>query len=454
MKRNAPIRDGLGFDDIILLPSETTVKPTDVVTRARLTKTISLEIPVVSASKNNVTESVLATALARLGGLGIIHGNMPIGKQVEEVRKVKRAEGRLVANPITISPDAPVAEALDLMTTYKISGLPVVEPSQKVVGIITNRDIRFFEDYAKPVSELMTKEVVTAKNNIEAATAKRLMHQHRIEKLVIVDDQGRCIGLMTVKDIERLGRYAQAVRDANSSLRVGASVTIGRDSFERASALADAGVDALFIESAHGHHRDLVGAVSRIRQQRSTNVQIIAGNAATSDAARALIDAGADAIKVGMGALPCSASRRLGGVGVPPVNAILAIAEQCGMSDMPFMVEGGLSCPSDIAKALAAGADCVVVDTLLAGVDEAPGEIVYHQSSAYKVVNTSKTAASSDPYALDEEPVDTSTPYRGPVVPMINHLVNGLRIAMAYTGARDIKTLRETAEFLRTNKAW
>lgn len=461
MKRNAPIRDGLSFDDIVILPSETAVKPSEVVTKARLTKNITLEVPFISAGKDNVTESFLAMTLARLGGIGIIHANMPIGKQVEEVRKVKRAEGRLVLNPITISVDASIAEALDLMTTYKISGLPVVETSQKVVGIITNRDIRFFEDYAKPVSSLMTKEVVTVKNSIEPETAKRMMHQHRIEKLIIVDDQGKCTGLMTVKDIERLGKYQGAARDTDGCLRVGASVWLGKDCFERASALADAGVDALFVESAHGHQRELMNVVSRIRQQRSTNVQIIAGNAATVDAARSMIDAGADAIKVGIGGSPSSASRRLSGIGVPPVNAILAVAEQCSMSDTPFMIEGGLNSSADIAKALAAGADCVVLDHLLAGTDEAPGEIFYHKSTAYKVVNPDAKAQHrpqasilADAYYLDEDGVDTSNPYRGPMTHMINHLATGLRTAMAYAGARDIKSLRETSEFIRAKTAW
>jgi IMP dehydrogenase len=458
MKRNATIKDALNFDDVLLLPSETNVKPQDVLTKTRLTRTIELNIPLVSAGHDNVTESQMAIVMAQLGGIGIIHDNMPLGKQVEEVRRVKRAEGEMVQNPITISPESSVAEAMDLMTTYKVSGLPVIDgATQKVVGIITNRDVRFFEDYAKPVSELMTKQVVTVKSKIEKALAKQLMHQNRIEKLVVVDDQGRCTGLITVKDIEKMSRFPNAARDAQGRLRVGAAVTLGKDAVDRAAAMTDAALDVVFIDVAHGHTREAISTVSAIRQQRSNDVQVVAGNVVTADAARSLIDAGADAIKVGLGSSPCAAARGIAGIGVPQLTAVLNVVEQCSMHDLPVIVDGGVLDSAAFAKAIAAGAESVAISDLFAGTDEAPGEIVYQGGNAYKVVNPlAKTQhrpqvspAMRDPYRLDEDPVDTSVPYRGSVTHMVGQLVNGLKVAMAYTGAKDVKSLREKAEFVR-----
>jgi IMP dehydrogenase len=459
MKRNAAIREALNFDDVLLLPGETNIKPGDVLTKTRLTKTIEIGIPLVSAGVDNVTESTMAIALAQLGGVGVIHDNMPLGKQVEEVRRVKRAEGDMVQNPITVSPDSSVAEALDLMTTYKVSGLPVIEAAtQKVVGIITNRDLRFFEDYAKPVSELMSKNVITVKGKIEKTLARQMLHQHRIEKLIVVDEQGRCTGLITVKDIEKMSRYPNAARDAQGRLRVGAAVTLGKDAVDRSAAMTDAGLDVVFVDVAHGHTRDAVGTVSQIRQQRSNDVQVVAGNVVTADAARSLIDAGADAIKVGVGSTSSAVSRSLAGVGVPQLTAILNVVEVCEMSNVPVIVDGGVGCPASLAKAIGAGAEAVVISHLFAGTDEAPGEIVYSGGQAYKVVNPAakaqhRPAASPmvrDPYKLDEDPIDTSVPYRGSVVHMVNQLVSGLRTAMAYTGARDVKSMSEKAEFVRT----
>ncbi|MBI1216516.1 MAG: CBS domain-containing protein [Alphaproteobacteria bacterium] len=458
MKRNSAVRDALGFDDVLLVPLETQVKPDGVSTRTQLTRAIELNIPLLSAGADNVTESQMAITLARLGGMGIIHDNMPLGKQVEEVRRVKRAEGEVIANPITISPESSVAEAMDLMTTYKISGLPVIEqPSQKVVGIITNRDIRFFEDYAKPVSELMSKQVITVKGKIEQSLARQLLHQHRIEKLVVVDDEGRCTGLMTVSDIEKLSRYKDAARDAHGRLRVGAAVTMGKDAHDRAAAMTDAGLDAVFIDVAHGHTREVAATVSSIRQERSSEVQIIAGNVVTADGARSLIDAGADAIKIGLGATACAASRGQIGMGMPQLTAVLDVVEQCDMQNVPAIVDGGIIDASALAKAIGAGGHCVVVDRLFAGTDEAPGEIVFQGGQAYKVVNPAAKAqhrppssgAVRDAYRLDEDPVDTTVPYRGSVVHVVNQLVTGLKTAMAYTGSQDVWTMRENAEFVR-----
>lgn len=458
MKRNTTVKEQLNFDDVLLLPGETNVKPADVSLKTRLTKSIDLNIPLVAAGADNVTESAMAITLAQLGGIGIIHDNMPLGKQVEEVRRVKRAEGDIVQNPITISPDSSVAEALDLMTTYKISGLPVIEqPSQKVVGIITNRDLRFFEDYAKPVSDLMTKDVVTVKGKPEKAYIKQLLHERRIEKVVVVDDQGRCTGLITVKDIEKLSRFPNAARDIHGRLRVGAAVSIGKDAIDRAAAMTDAGLDVVFIDVAHAHTKDVAQTVSRIRQQRSSEVQIVAGNVATANAARSLIDAGADAIKVGLGSSSGAIIRGMLGIGVPQFSAVLAVVEQCEMQDIPVLVDGGINDAGALVKALAAGAETAVMSQLFAGTDEAPGEVVFEAGHVYKVVNPqakaqhrpSHTTQVVDPYRIDKDPVDTSVPYRGSVTHMVNQLVTGLRTAMAYTGSKDLRDLRELAEFVR-----
>jgi IMP dehydrogenase len=400
----------------------------------------------------------MAIALAQLGGLGIIHDNMPPGKQVEEVRRVKRAQGEIVSNPITISPDSSIAEAVDLMTTYKISGLPVIEqPSQRVVGIITHRDIRFFEDFAKPVSELMTKKVVTVKDGIDQAAARRILHENRIEKLVIVDDEGRCTGLMTVSDIEKLSRYKDAARDAQGRLRVGAAVTVGKEAHSRAAAMADAGLDVVFVDVAHAHAREVAATVSSIRQERSSDVQVVVGNVVTAGAARSLIDAGADAIKIGIGATAQSASRGLSGIGMPQLTAVLDVVEQCDMQNVPAIVGGGIADSAALAKAIGAGGSCAVVDRLFAGTDEAPGEIVFQGGQAYKVVNPAARAqhrpqASSivhDAFRLDEDPADTTVPYRGPVAQTVAQLVSGLKTAMAYTGSEDVRMMRENAEFVR-----
>ncbi len=458
MKRNVEIHEAFGFDDVLLVPGETNVKPADVSIRTRLTKTISLNIPLIAAGTDNVTESAMAVAIAQLGGIGIIHDNMPLGKQVEEVRRVKRSEGNMVLNPITIAQEASVAEAFDLMTTYRVSGLPVIDQSsKKVVGIITSRDIRFFDDYANPVTELMTREVITVKESIEKEVAKRMLHQHRIEKLVVVDDQERCVGLITVRDIEKLSRFPDATRDNCGRLCVGAAVGTGKDAFDRTAAMTDAGLDVVFIDAAHGHTRDVIGTVSHIRQQRSSAVQIVAGNVVTADAARSLVDAGADAVMVGVGSGIGSASRSMAGIGMPQLKAVLDVVEQCGMMDIPVVVVGGIESPADVAKAIAAGAESVVIDRLFAGTDEAPGEIVCHDGLVYKVVNpAAKTQHRSpnpsgvhDPYRFDEDPVDTSVPYRGSVEHTIRHFVGGLKSAMAYTGSNDIKAMIENAEFVR-----
>ncbi len=460
MKENAAINEALGFDDVLLVPNETNVKPSAVSLKTRLTRTIELNIPLISAGYDNVTESAMAIAIAHLGGLGVIHHNMPLGKQVEEVRRVKRAEGNMVLNPITISPDASVAEAVDLMTNYKVSGLPVAESgTQKVIGILTSRDIRFFEDYAKPVSELMSKEVITVQTGIELDAAKRLMHQHRIEKIVVVDDKGRCAGLVTVKDIDKLGRFPNAARDKHGRLRVGAAVGVGKDALDRAGAMTDAGLDVLFIDVAHAQDREVFGIISHIRQQRTSEVQIVAGNVATPVAARSVVEAGADAVMVGVGGSCGSASRRIAGVGMPQFSALVKIAEECVLMGVPVVANGGVNSPATLAKAIAAGAQTAVISDLFAGTEEAPGEIVCYDGGVYKVVNpaakpqhrpaASPMATALDPHGLDGDPVDTSAPYRGPVAHTAQHLLKGLRAALAYTGSADIPAMIEKAEFVR-----
>lgn len=457
MKRNGVMRETFNFDDVLLVPAESHVKPEEVVTRTRLTRNIELAVPLLSAGLDYVTESAMAIAMAQQGGLGVIHDKMPMGKQVEEVRRVKRAEGRMVTNPITISPDSSVAEAIDLMKNYRISGLPVVDgASQKVVGIITHRDVRFYEDEAKPVSELMTTRVVTVQRGIGDAEARRLMHENRIEKLVVLDEQERCAGLITVKDFEKLSRYPDATRDALGRLRVGAAVSLGKEAVDRASAMADAGLDVVFVDAAHGHMRDVISTVSMIRQQRTSEVQVVAGNVVTADAARSLADAGADAIKVGIGACRASASRSLAGVGMPQLSAVLDVVEQCDLMGIPVIVDGGVCCPGDFAKAIAAGAESVMLGHVFAGADEAPGKIVYRDTLAYKVAGSDAarnrpqgSASVTDALHLDTIATDTSVPYRGGVAQIVAHMMTGLRTAMAYTGCKDITAFREMAELVR-----
>lgn len=437
MKRNTTIRDGLSFDDVLIMPAESNIKLTDVVLKTRLTKGLNINLPLVSAPREDVTESDMAIAMARLGGIGVIHGSMPLGKQVEEVRKVKRIEGNFAANPITVVPETSVAEAVDLMTTYKITALPVIEqPSKKVIGIVTKRDIRYVENYSQPVGELMTKKVVSVKENISLDHAKNVMHENRVEKLVIVDDQQRCVGLMTVRGIERLSNYPNASRDTNKRLLAAAAVTYGKEAFERAAAMTDAGLDALFIDVPHAHNREVVTTVSRIRQQRTSEVQIVVGNVTTVEAARSLIDAGADAIKVGIGASQTSPLRKAGGIGMPQLSAVLEVVEQCEMQGVPVIVDGGVSGSDGIAKALAAGAESIMLSALLAGTEEAPGEVVFRDNRAHKVV--AAIAHTRDP-----------APYCGAVSHMVKHLTSGLQVAMSYAGAKDLADLRNTAEFVR-----
>lgn len=454
MKRNSTIRHALAFDDVLIVPSETALKPADVQTHTQLTRNIALHLPLVAAPCAHVTESAMAIAIAELGGIGVIHRHMPLGKQVEEVRRVKRRQAHVVSTPITISPDASLAEAMDLMATYHVSALPVIEqPSRAVVGIITRRDINFVEDAGQPVSTLMSREVVTAKPGVSPDVARQIMHKHRIEKLVVVDEHGRCAGLLTLKDMDRIAGAPKATVDAQGRLRVAAAVGTGKEALDRTIAMADAGLDVVFVDVAHAHTREAAATISQIRQQRATDIQVIAGNVATAEAARSLIDAGADAIKVGIGGEAHAPTRRLSGVGVPQLQAVLDVVEACDMQDIPVLVDGGLITAERCAKALAAGGRALVLDTLFAGAEEAPGHVVYHDGRLYRTLTPKAPviAGLADALRLEDGDIDTSSPYTGPVAHMVAGLMTGIVTAMAYAGARDIAQFRSNAEFVRVS---
>ncbi len=459
----------LTFDDVLLVPRASEVVPSEVSLKTRLTRTISLNAPLISAAMDTVTESPMAIALAQAGGIGVIHKNMPIGKQVEEVRRVKRFVSGVVTDPITISPESSLAEALDLMKNYGISGIPVVEDStRKVVGILTNRDVRFVDNTDRPVKELMTHEnLVTVRPGTDKDQAQKLLHEHRLEKLIVVDDQGRCAGLITVKDIERAILNPEASKDADGRLLVAAAVGVGKDAIDRAMAMADAGLDLVVVDTAHGHAKAVLDTVRQIRQMRSKDIQVMAGNVATGSGATALIEAGADAVKVGVGPGSICTTRIIAGVGVPQLSAVKDVVAACRTTDVPVIADGGIKHSGDIAKAIGAGASAVMVGSLLAGTDEAPGEIIYYQGRAYKSYRGmgslgAMAKGSADRYAqgsdmnvskLVPEGVEGRVPYNGVVSGVLYQLLGGLRSSMGYLGAPDIDTLRTTAEFVRITQA-
>jgi len=462
------IREALTFDDVLLVPASSEVQPTETDVSTQLTKDIRLNIPLVSSAMDTVTESGLAIALAQMGGIGIVHRNLTIADQVEEVRKVKRFESGLVLNPITIAPDATLAEALDQMKRFGISGIPVVEQNKKLVGILTHRDVRFADNPNQPVRELMTAEnLVTVTNGVDKEEAKRLLHKNRIEKLIVVDESYRCIGLMTVKDIEKSTLFPQACKDTQGRLRVGAAVGTGNGGFERAEALSDAEADVIIVDTAHGHSKAVLDTVTRIRRLRSNAVQVIAGNIATADAAKALIDAGADAVKVGIGPGSICTTRIVAGVGVPQLTAIMDVAAECHRQNIPVIADGGIRYSGDLAKAVAAGADCAMLGSMFAGTDEAPGEIILYQGRSYKSYRGmgsvgAMTQGSADRYfqgmiretnKLVPEGIEGRVPYKGPVGQVIHQLVGGLRAAMGYTGSKTIADLQKRAEFIKISTA-
>ncbi|MCA0449902.1 MAG: IMP dehydrogenase [Proteobacteria bacterium] len=461
------IREALTFDDVLLEPGASAVLPGDVTTRTRITRNIELGIPLVSSAMDTVTESALAIAMAQAGGMGVIHKNLDIELQAQEVRKVKKFESGMVVNPLTIRPDATLADALQMMAANHISGIPVTEANGRLVGVLTNRDVRFASDPRQKVSELMTRDkLVTVTEGVSKEEAKRLLHQHRIEKLVVVDQSYRCIGLITVKDIEKAQRFPAATKDEKGRLRVAAATGVGDDGYRRAEALLDADVDIIIVDTAHGHSKGVLDSVARIKKL-SNYAQVIAGNIATADAARALIDVGADAIKVGIGPGSICTTRVVAGVGVPQFTAILEVSEVCRAEQVPLIADGGIRYSGDLAKAVAAGADVAMIGSLFAGTDESPGEVFLFQGRSYKAYRGmgsigAMARGSADRYFQAEvtdslkmvpEGIEGRVPYKGPLATVIHQLVGGLRAAMGYTGNRTIADMQRNCTFRRTTLA-
>ncbi|MHC8492710.1 IMP dehydrogenase [Thalassospira sp. SM2505] len=462
------IVEALTFDDVLIKPAASEVLPAQVQTNTRITKKIDLKIPLLSSAMDTVTESAMAIVMAQHGGMGVIHKNLDIAQQAEEVRRVKKFESGMVVNPITIHPDQTLADALDLMDVNHISGIPVVERgSNKLVGILTNRDVRFASNRAQPVSELMTHEgLVTVTENVDTTEAKKLLHQHRIEKLLVVDDAYRCTGLITVKDIEKAKLHPNACKDESGRLRVAAATGVGEAGFERATALVEAGVDILVIDTAHGHSAGVIKAVEQIKSKVG-DTQIIAGNVATAAAVKALAEAGADAVKVGIGPGSICTTRIVAGVGVPQLTAVMDCAEMAHTLDIPIIADGGIKFSGDIAKAMAAGASTCMVGSLLAGTDEAPGEVILYQGRSYKSYRGmgsvgAMARGSADRYfqqdvqdnlKLVPEGIEGRVPYKGPAGQIIHQLVGGLKASMGYTGSATLADFRERAEFVRITNA-
>jgi len=462
------IREGLTFDDVLLEPCASAVMPTQVSTGTKLTREIGLNIPLVSAAMDTVTESRLAIAMAQAGGMGILHRNLTVDEQADQVREVKRYESGMVINPLTINPGTTLAEILEIKAQRKISGFPVVEPDTgKLVGILTNRDMRFEIDPATPASKLMTtKGLITVAEGMGQAEAQNLLRLHKIERLIVVDEEGRAVGLITVKDMEKAQAYPLAAKDEKGRLLVGAASTVGDAGFERSLALVDAGVDVIIIDTAHGHSEQVSRAVERIKRE-TNQVQIIAGNVATYDGARALIDAGADAVKVGIGPGSICTTRIVAGVGVPQLTAIADSARAARDTGVPVIADGGIKSSGDLAKAIAVGASAVMMGSMFAGTDEAPGEVFLYQGRSYKSYRGmgslgAMARGSADRYFQKEvsethklvpEGIEGQTPYKGPIAPVIHQLVGGLRAAMGYVGAPDIAQLQERAKFIRITNA-
>ncbi|MGY4395951.1 IMP dehydrogenase [Sphingomonas sp. UYAg733] len=461
------IRLGLTFDDVLLYPAESDIVPSQANTSTLLTRGIKLDIPILSSAMDTVTEADMAIVMAQLGGIGVLHRNMEIDEQVAAVRQVKRFESGMVVNPITIAPDATLAEAQTLMTRHRISGIPVVEKDGKLVGILTNRDVRFAGNPRQPVAELMTHEnLATVGTGVNQEEARRLLHQRRIEKLIVVDESYRCIGLITVKDIEKAVMYPNATKDATGRLRVAAATTVGDKGFERTSALVDAELDLVIIDTAHGHNRDVARAVERVKKL-SNSVQVIAGNVATAEATRALIDAGADGIKVGIGPGSICTTRVVAGVGVPQLTAVMDCAAEGHKAGIPVIADGGIRTSGDIAKALAAGASSVMIGSLLAGTEEAPGETFLYQGRAYKSYRGMGSVGamgrgSADRYfqgdikdqlKLVPEGIEGQVAFKGPARDVIHQLVGGVKAAMGYTGSATIEELQKRARFVQITGA-
>jgi IMP dehydrogenase len=471
-KPNGALREALTFDDVLLKPGLSELLPSDADIRSRITREIAVNIPIIASAMDTVTESKMAIGMAQAGGLGVIHRNLEPEEQAAQVRQVKKFEAGMVVNPVTIHPDATLADALALMRAHSISGIPVVEGGGngkvgKLVGILTNRDVRFATDPRQKVAELMTKErLVTVRESVGQDEAKRFLHQHRIEKLLVVDDQYRCVGLITVKDIEKAVANPHACKDEQGRLRVAAATTVGDKGFDRTERLIAAGVDLVVVDTAHGHSRSVLDAVGRIKRL-SNAVQVVAGNIATAEGAKALIDAGADSIKVGIGPGSICTTRIVAGVGVPQLTAIMDAVEVARVSNIPVIADGGIKYSGDLAKALAAGADCAMVGSLLAGTDETPGEVFLYQGRSYKTYRGmgsvgAMARGSADRYfqqdikdtlKLVPEGIEGQVPYKGAAATVLHQLAGGLRAAMGYVGAKTLAELHQKAEFIRISGA-
>ena len=463
------IRDAFTFDDVLLEPARSAVLPADTDITTRLTQSISVQIPLMSAAMDTVTEHRLAIAMAQAGGIGVVHKNFTIDEQATEIAKVKKFEAGMVVNPLTITPDKPLRDALAMMETHRISGIPVVDGKQasnKLVGILTNRDVRFATDPNQKVADLMTRTVVTVKDGTATDEARRLLHEHRIEKLVVVDGEDNCIGLITVKDMEKAQNHPLASKDERGRLLVAAATGAGADGLKRAEALIEAGADVIVVDTAHGHSEGVLQAVSAVRKI-ANNTQIIGGNVATADGAKALIDSGADAVKVGIGPGSICTTRMVAGVGVPQLTAIMDAAEACRAQNIPVIADGGIKYSGDLAKAIAAGGNVAMIGSLLAGTDETPGEVYLYQGRSYKAYRGMGSTGAmargsadryfqaevSQPLKLVPEGIEGQVPYKGAVENVLHQLLGGLRAAMGYTGNASIATMQKHARFLRITGA-
>jgi len=465
-------REAYTFDDVLLKPGLSDILPSDVDIRSRITRNIALNIPIIASAMDTVTEASMAIAMAQVGGIGVIHRNLDPAVQAAQVRQVKKFESGMVVNPVTIQPEATLDDALTVMQEHRISGIPVVQGggngrAGKLVGILTNRDVRFATDKQQKVSELMTKEnLVTVREGVRQDEAKRLLHQHRIEKLLVVDSDYRCVGLITVKDIEKAVAYPNACKDEQGRLRVAAATAVGEAGFARSEGLIDAGVDLVVVDTAHGHSKRVLETVTRIKRL-SNAMEVVAGNIATAEGAKALIDAGADAIKVGIGPGSICTTRIVAGVGVPQLTAIMDTVEVARKTETPVIADGGIKYSGDLAKAMAAGADCAMIGSLLAGTDETPGEVFLYQGRSYKTYRGmgsvgAMARGSADRYFQQEikdtlklvpEGIEGQVPYKGPVGNVVHQLVGGLRAAMGYVGAKNLAELHAKAEFVRISGA-
>ncbi len=463
------IRDAFTFDDVLLEPARSAVLPADTDITTRLTQSINLQIPLMSAAMDTVTEHRLAIAMAQAGGIGVVHKNFTIDEQATEIAKVKKFEAGMVVNPLTITPEKPLRDALQMMELHHISGIPVVDgkgAGNKLVGILTNRDVRFATDPNQHVADLMTRDVVTVKDGTTTDEARRLLHEHRIEKLVVVDADDNCIGLITVKDMEKAQNHPLASKDDRGRLLVAAATGAGPDGLKRAEALIDAGADVIVVDTAHGHSEGVLEAVLAVRKI-ANKVQIIGGNVATAEGAKALIDAGADAVKVGIGPGSICTTRMVAGVGVPQLTAIMDAAEACRAQNIPVIADGGIKYSGDLAKAIAAGGNVAMIGSLLAGTDETPGEVYLYQGRSYKAYRGMGSTGAmargsadryfqaevSQPLKLVPEGIEGQVPYKGPVENVLHQLLGGLRAAMGYTGNASIATMQTHAKFLRITGA-